>query len=107
MRQEIKRIDTALRTHDRTALADDDLLDVAGRRCCRSRGNRMKERENREFWIRQTTALLAMSINRYLYIYLYCYCRVASGSAESGPPPEPKRSKGRLCPCPAPQDRIS
>ena len=30
----------------------DDLLDVAGHRCCRSRGNRMKERENREFWIR-------------------------------------------------------
>ena len=28
----------------------------------------MKERENREFWIRQTTVLLAMSINRYLYI---------------------------------------
>ena len=31
----------------------------------------MKERENREFWIRQTTALLAMSINRYLYIFLF------------------------------------
>ena len=28
----------------------------------------MKERENRELWIRQTTVLLAMSINRYLYI---------------------------------------
>ena len=45
----------------------------------------MKERENREFWIRQTTALLAMYINGYLYISLYCYHRVSSGSAESGP----------------------
>ena len=41
-------------------------------------------RENREFWIRQTTALLAMYINGYLYISLYCYHRVSSGSAESG-----------------------
>ena len=96
LQQEIKRIDTALRTHDRAVLAEyrefnaamkkgaglesfpeawvtegvliDDLLDVAGHRCCRSKGNRMKERENREFWIWQTTALPAMSINRYLYI---------------------------------------
>ena len=45
----------------------------------------MKERENREFWIRQTTALLAIYINGYLYISLYCYHRVSSGSAESGP----------------------
>ena len=60
LRQEIKRIDTALRTNDQTALADDDLLDVAGHRCYRSRGNRIKERENREFWIRQTTVLLAI-----------------------------------------------
>ena len=36
----------------------------------------MKERENREFWIRQTTALLAMSINGYLYISLCCNYRV-------------------------------
>ena len=49
----------------------------------------MKERENREFWIRQTTALLAMSINGYLYISLYCYCRISSGSAES----EPRRAQ--------------
>ena len=56
LRQEIKRIDTALRTNDQTALADDELLDVAGHRRCRSRRNRMKGRENREFWIRQTTA---------------------------------------------------
>ena len=45
----------------------------------------MKERENREFWIRQTTALPAMSINRYLYISLYCYCKVSSGSPKPGP----------------------
>ena len=45
----------------------------------------MKERENREFWIRQTTALPAMSINRYLYISLYCYCKVFSGSPKPGP----------------------
>ena len=45
----------------------------------------MKERENREFWIRQTTALLAMYINGYLYISLYCYHRVSSGLAEFGP----------------------
>ena len=32
----------------------------------------MGERENREFWIRQTTALLAMPINRYLYISFLC-----------------------------------
>ena len=52
----------------------------------------MKERGNREFWIRQTTALLAMSINRYLYISLYYYYKVSSGSAESEPrlaPPGP------------------
>ena len=45
----------------------------------------MKERENREFWIRQTTVLLAMPINRYLYTSLYCHHRVASGGAEPGP----------------------
>ena len=33
----------------------------------------MKERENREFWIRQTTALPAMSINGLLCISLYCF----------------------------------
>ena len=43
----------------------------------------MKERENREFWIRQTTALLAISINRYLYISLYYYYKVASGWART------------------------
>ena len=45
----------------------------------------MKERENQKFWIRQTTALLAMYINGYLYISLYCYHRVSSGLAEFGP----------------------
>ena len=32
----------------------------------------------------QTTALLAMLINRYLYISLYCHHRVSSGAAEPG-----------------------
>ena len=43
----------------------------------------MKERENREFWIRQAV-LLAMSINRYLYIALYFSYKFSSGAAEPG-----------------------
>ena len=61
----------------------------------------MKERENRESWIRQTTALLAMSINRYLYISLYCHYRVASGAPE----PEPRLNQtvqGPSLPLPRP-----
>ena len=59
----------------------------------------MKERENREFWIRQTTALLAMSINSYLYIVLYYHCRVSSGSAESGPRRDQNGARVVLYPC--------
>ena len=67
----------------------------------------MKERENREFWIRQTTALLAMSINGYLYISLYCYCRVSSGSAESGPRRDQNGARAVFALAQTPQDRIS
>ena len=48
----------------------DDLLDGAGRRCCRSRGDRMKERENREFWIRQTVLLAMLSIDIFIFFYI-------------------------------------
>ena len=43
----------------------DDLLDVARRSCCRSRGNRMKERENRE---------LCLSIDIFIFL-----CIVVTG----------------------------
>ena len=52
----------------------------------------MKERENREFWIRQTTTLLAMSINRYLCIALCCFVFPLPGFFGFGrilTPPEP------------------
>ena len=54
----------------------DDLLDVAGHRCCRSRRNRMKERENREFWIRANDYPSHNAINRYLYIVITGFLRV-------------------------------
>ena len=66
----------------------------------------MKERENREFWIRQTV-LPAMSINRYL---LYCFVLLLQGCFGFDRiriPPGPKRSKGRLSPCPGPTGPVS
>ena len=45
----------------------------------------MKERENREFWIRETTVLLAMlSIDIFVFLCIFHY-RVSSGAPESGP----------------------
>ena len=99
MRQEIRRIGTALRTHDRTVLARyggfnaamkksaetqespgarvtegisiDDLLDMAGRRCLPlQRKPDKRAGKPGSFGYVQTTALPAMSINKYLYIYL-------------------------------------
>ena len=49
----------------------------------------MKELENREFWIRQTTTLLAMSINRYLCIALYFHSPGFFGFGRILTPPEP------------------
>ena len=58
----------------------------------------MKERENREFWIRQTTTLLTMlSIDIFILS-----SQGFSGCGRTRTTPDPKRSKGRLCPCPDP-----
>ena len=63
----------------------DDLLDVAGRRCCAApEETGWKSGKTGRVGYVQTTALLAMYINRYLCISLYYYHRVSSGSAESG-----------------------
>ena len=59
----------------------DDLLDGADRRYCRSRGDRMKERENREFWIRANDH---PPRDVHQSISLYFHYRVSSGSAEPG-----------------------
>ena len=47
----------------------------------------MKERENREFSIRQTV-LLRNAINRYLYIFYICYCKEFFGFGRSWTPEE-------------------
>ena len=135
LQQEIKRIDTALRTYDGTVLAGygefnaamkkarkleslpearvtegvsiDDLLDVAGHRCYRSRGNRIKERENREFWIRANdhpSRDVYQSISLYFFIlFIAGYLRVR----QNLDPPEPNGPRAVFSLAQALQDRIS
>ena len=58
----------------------------------------MKERENREFWIRQTTTLLTM-----LSIDIFILSSPGFFRVRQNPDPaRTKRSKGRLSPLPGP-----
>ena len=60
----------------------------------------MKERENREFWIRQTVLLAMLSID--ILIFFILLLQDFFGFGRIWISPEPKRSKGRLSPCPDP-----